>query len=138
MSMIEGSIGLGDILLGENKCYSQFGKVTAIKQSSGSRKGLIYKIGINYFFADEIKHWWWKELQLLLKEKHGDTYTFIDKFKVTYNSKKYFADSVSFAENYRLILIDAQTKHLVEVPIYELRDNTMEKIVRRYKEEQVC
>ena len=133
--MKQGSICLGDILLGENKCYSQFGKVTAIKESSGSRKGLIYKIGIDYFFADEIKHWWWKELQLLLKEKHRNTYTFKDKFEVTYKAKKYLVSSVSFVKNYRLILIDTQTKRLVEVPVYELNDNAMGKIVRQYKQE---
>lgn len=134
--MLEGSIGLGDILLGEKKYSSQFGKVTAIEQSSGSRKGLIYKIGIEYFFADEIKHWWWKELQLLLEEKHINKYAFQNKFKVTYNGQKYLVDSVDFSANYRLVLVNTQTNRLVEVPIYELRDNTMEKVVRRYRQEQ--
>ena len=46
---------LGQYVIGKNNIYYQQGKIEAIEESTGSRKGLIYKVGINWFFADEIR-----------------------------------------------------------------------------------
>jgi hypothetical protein len=46
---------LGQYVIGKNNISYQQGRIESIEESTGSRKGLIYKIGINWFFADEIE-----------------------------------------------------------------------------------
>ena len=46
---------LGQYVIGENNISYQQGRIESIEESTGSRKGLIYKVGINWFFADEIE-----------------------------------------------------------------------------------
>lgn len=46
---------VGDYVFAEDSAYASRDKITAIEQSTGSRKGQIYKVGINWFFADELR-----------------------------------------------------------------------------------
>lgn len=135
--MVDGEIGLGDLLYGECCVYAHFGKVAAMEQSKGARKGWIYKIDCGWYFADQIKHWWWKELQVLIKEKYGDNYIFKEKIKITYQGEKCLLDSVTFFENYCAILWNPKTREFRQAPIYMFKDKTLERIVNQYKKEQI-
>lgn len=132
--MIEGSIGLGDFLRGENSISCEIGCVTGMQQSTGSRKGMIYKIGINWFFADEISHDWWRELQY--KVGVNKRYNYKEPIKVIYNKKTYKAIRVEFEENYQVILEDKDGA-LVYVHIYFLPTKTLERLVNQYDKEQI-
>jgi hypothetical protein len=136
--MIEGSIGLGDILRGTNCITTEFGKVESMHQSTGSRKGMLYKIGVHYFFADELEHDWWRELKELVCEKYlGGEYRYKDPVKLQYKGKAYKAIRVFFTDNYRVV-IEHSTGYIVEVPVYDLRDRTLEKLVNQFKKEHIC
>lgn len=135
--MVDGEIGLGDLLYGECCVYAHFGKVVAMEQSKGARKGWIYKIDCDWFFADQIKHWWWKELQVLIKEKYGDNYIFKEKIKITYQGEKCLLDSVTFFENYCAILWNPKAREFRQAPLYMFKDKTLERIVNQYKKEQI-
>ena len=135
--MVDGEIGLGDLLYGECCVYAHFGKVVAMEQSKGARKGWIYKIDCGWFFADQIKHWWWKELQVLIKEKYGDNYIFKEKIKITYQGEKCLLDSVTFFEYYCAILWNPKAREFRQAPLYMFKDKTLERIVNQYKKEQI-
>jgi hypothetical protein len=45
---------LGMLVIGENNIYRQEGRIDDICESTGTRKGKLYRVGINYFFEDEI------------------------------------------------------------------------------------
>jgi hypothetical protein len=45
---------LGMLVIGENSIYRQEGRIDDICESTGTRKGKLYRVGINYFFEDEI------------------------------------------------------------------------------------
>ena len=53
--MEKTELKLGQYVIGKNNITYQEGTIDKIEQSTGSRKGLIYKVGINWFFADEIE-----------------------------------------------------------------------------------
>ena len=138
--MVDGEIGLGDLLFGECSICCHFGRVTNIHRSQGTRKGWLYTIqgvGSHSYFADQIKHWWWKELQVLIKEKYGDNYIYKDKPKITYQGEKYLVDSVTFFENFRAVLWNPKAREFKQVPLYMLRDKTLERLVNQYKKEQI-
>ena len=132
--MVEGSIGLGDYLIGENSVCYELGCVTAMQQSTGSRKGMIYKIGNNWFFADEISHDWWRELQY--KVGVSKRYDYKNPIKVIYNKKPYKAIRVVFDNNYYVVLED-KTGALVYERIYYLATKTLERLVNQYDKEQI-
>lgn len=132
--MIEGSIGLGDFLRGENGINCDVGCVTAMSQSTGSRKGMIYKIGFGWYFADEIKHDWWKELQY--KIGLGKRYDYKKPIKITYKGKPYKAIRIEFEENYHVVLED-KSGVLVYEHIYLLSDKTLERLTCQYDKEQI-
>lgn len=137
--MVDGEIGLGDLLFGECSICCHFGRVTNIHRSQGTRKGWLYTIqgvGSHSYFADQIKHWWWKELQVLIKEKYGDNYIFKEKIKITYQGEKCLLDSVTFFEYYCAILWNPKTREFRQAPLYMLKDKTLERIVNQYKKEQ--
>ena len=46
---------VGQYVIGENSISYQTGQISAMEESTGTRKGMLYKVGINWFFADEIK-----------------------------------------------------------------------------------
>ena len=111
--MIEGSIGLGDILCGSNCIQTDFGKVEGIHASTGSRKGMLYHIG------------------------NGHSYDYKEPIKLTYNRKRCKAIRVEFGSNYYVVCQTADGSTL-NVHIYLLQDKTLERLVRQYYKEQVC
>ena len=49
---------IGDMVIGENNVCFQKGEIINIMPSMGARKELIYNVGINWFFADELRTWY--------------------------------------------------------------------------------
>ena len=45
---------LGMLVIGENDICREEGRIDKICKSTGTRKGKLYRVGINYFFEDEI------------------------------------------------------------------------------------
>ena len=45
---------LGMLVIGENDICREEGRINQICESTGARKGELYRVGINYFFEDEI------------------------------------------------------------------------------------
>ena len=45
---------LGMLVIGENDICREEGRIDKICESTGTRKGKLYRVGINYFFEDEI------------------------------------------------------------------------------------
>lgn len=140
--MKEGEIGLGDILRGTSFISTSFGKVTSMRQSTGSRKGMIYKIGNDWYFADEIEHDWWRELEAIMGKQHpiGDNYSeyyYKEPITLQWKRERYKAEGVYFKQNYRVVCSSISTGEVIEIPIYDLRDYTLEKLVRQYKKEHI-
>ena len=55
---------IGNYVIAEDSTYSQRGQITETRMSAGSRKEMIYKVGINWFFADEMKF----DFEAMIKE----------------------------------------------------------------------
>ena len=53
--MKEKEFKLGQYVIAQNNIYHQQGRIEFIDESTGSRKGLLYKVGIHWFFGDEIE-----------------------------------------------------------------------------------
>ena len=51
---MDKELKLGMLVIGENNIYRQEGRIDDICESTGTRKGKLYRVGINYFFEDEI------------------------------------------------------------------------------------
>lgn len=51
---MDKELKLGMLAIGENNICRQEGHISDICESTGTRKGKLYKVGINYFFEDEI------------------------------------------------------------------------------------
>lgn len=47
---------VGDYVIGKNNANCEVGKVEDKQMSTGSRKEMIYKVGVNWFFADEMEY----------------------------------------------------------------------------------
>lgn len=47
---------IGDYVIANDRTICQIGKVENKQMSTGSRKEMIYKVGVNYFFADEMEY----------------------------------------------------------------------------------
>lgn len=61
---------IGHYVIAEDSAYSQRGKITETRMSTGTRKGMLYKVGINYFFADEMKF----DFEAMIKSVIADCY----------------------------------------------------------------
>lgn len=48
----------GDAVIAQNFCYFDKGEIADVVMSTGSRKEPIYKVGINWYFADELMTWY--------------------------------------------------------------------------------
>lgn len=51
---MDKELKLGMLVIGENSVYRDEGRIDEIRESTGTRKGKLYKVGYNYFFEDEI------------------------------------------------------------------------------------
>lgn len=51
---MDKELKLGMLVIGDNGIYRQEGHIDNICESTGTRKGKLYKVGIRYFFEDEI------------------------------------------------------------------------------------
>ena len=51
---MDKELKLGMLVIGDNSIYRQEGRIDEIRESTGTRKGKMYRVGINYFFEDEI------------------------------------------------------------------------------------
>lgn len=57
---------IGDCVYAQNFCYFAKGEITDVQMSTGSRKEPIYKVGINWFFADELTTWYDGEIKNII------------------------------------------------------------------------
>ena len=51
---MDKELKLGMLVIGENNIHRDEGRIDEICESTGTRKGKLYKVGYNYFFEDEI------------------------------------------------------------------------------------
>ena len=51
---MDKELKLGMLVIGENNIHRDEGRIDEIRESTGTRKGKLYKVGYNYFFEDEI------------------------------------------------------------------------------------
>ena len=51
---MDKELKLGMLVIGENETYRQEGRIDCICESTGTRNGKLYRVGINYFSEDEI------------------------------------------------------------------------------------
>ena len=51
---MDKKLKLGMLVIGENDICREEGRIDKICESTGTRKGKLYRVGINYFFEDEI------------------------------------------------------------------------------------
>ena len=51
---MDKELKLGMLVIGENETYRQEGRIDYICESTGTRNGKLYRVGINYFSEDEI------------------------------------------------------------------------------------
>ena len=51
---MDKELKLGMLVIGENDICREEGRIDYICESTGTRKGKLYRVGINYFFEDEI------------------------------------------------------------------------------------
>ena len=51
---MDKELKLGMLVIGENDICREEGRIDKICESTGERKGKLYRVGINYFFEDEI------------------------------------------------------------------------------------
>ena len=51
---MDKELKLGMLVIGENDICREEGRIDKICESTGTRKGKLYRVGINYFFEDEI------------------------------------------------------------------------------------
>ena len=124
--MTDKDLHLGMVVCAKNGIVNENGRIKEIEPSTGSRKGLIYKVGVNWFFADEIYIDWFCVLEVIGK---GNTYELKTPFKFTCGGKKVVATKVAIQDNYEIIG-DGFREHL-----YELRKPTAERLYWQIVEE---
>lgn len=124
--MTEKDLHLGMVVCGRRKYTNEWGRIKEIKFSNGSRKGLIYKVGIEWFFADEICIDWFCILILIGK---GNTCELKTPFKFTCGGKKVVATKVAIQDNYEIIGDGFRQR------LYSLRKPTVEKLYWQIAEE---
>ena len=75
---------LGMLVIGENDICREEGRIDKICESTGERKGKLYRVGINYFFEDEI-------IPMEFNNSPRDYYNIISKMEedLVYAIKKY-------------------------------------------------
>lgn len=117
--MTDKELKLGMVVNGSNKVMNDTGKIKDIHQSSGSRKGLLYKVGINYYFADEIRVDWNCILEMI---GQGNVYKLKTPFKYVKGGVKKVAEEVCFKDNFELVGNGFQDK------IYEIATSTIRKL----------
>jgi hypothetical protein len=86
--MTDKDLHLGMVVCGKNNITIETGRIKKIQPSTGSRKGLIYNVGINWFFADEIYVDWFCILEMIGER---NTYELKTPFKFTCGGKKVVA-----------------------------------------------
>lgn len=81
---MDKELKLGMLVIGENDICREEGRINKICESTGERKGKLYRVGINYFFDDEIT-------PMEFNNSPRDYYNIISKMEedLVYAIKKY-------------------------------------------------
>ena len=124
--MTDKDLHLGMVVCGKNNITIETGRIKKIQPSTGSRKGLIYNVGINWFFADEIGIDWFCILEMIGER---NTYELKTPFKFTCGGKKVVATKVAIQDNYEIVGDGFRQR------IYDLRKPTVEKLYWQIVEE---
>lgn len=84
----------GDAVIAQNFCYFDKGEIADVAMSNGSRKEPIYKVGINWFFADELMTWYDGTIKNIIG---ADTDYYPEKkIKFTHNGIKYTINAIKY------------------------------------------
>ena len=125
--MTDKELKLGMVVCGQNNAFYDRGKIKTIELSTGSRKGLLYKVGINYFFSDEIDVDWACINEIV---GNGNIYELKKPFGFKLNGKRKVATKVCFKDNFELLGNGFRAK------IYELRQPTIRRLYWQIVEEK--
>ena len=81
---MDKKLKLGMLVIGENDICREEGRIDKICESTGTRKGKLYRVGINYFFEDEI-------IPMEFNNSPRDYYNIVSKMEedLVYAIKKY-------------------------------------------------
>ena len=81
---MDKELKLGMLVIGENDICREEGRIDKICESTGERKGKLYRVGINYFFEDEI-------IPMEFNNSPRDYYNIVSKMEedLVYAIKKY-------------------------------------------------
>lgn len=98
--MTDKDLRLGMVVCGSRKYVNECGRIEEIDLSRGSRKGLVYKVGNAYFFADEIDIDWYCIFETI---GLGNTYELKTPFKFTCGGKKVAVTKVALQDKFEII-----------------------------------
>ena len=81
---MDKELKLGMLVIGENDICREEGRIDKICESTGTRKGKLYRVGINYFFEGEI-------IPMEFNNSPRDYYNIVSKMEedLVYAIKKY-------------------------------------------------
>ena len=81
---MDKELKLGMLVIGENDICREEGRINQICESTGTRKCKLYRVGINYFFEDEI-------IPMEFNNSPRDYYNIVSKMEedLVYAIKKY-------------------------------------------------
>ena len=98
--MTDKELKLGMVVRGHNKVMTDTDEITEIWMSRGSRKDLLYRIGINSYFADQIDIDWYCIFKTI---GQGNTYELKTPFKLTCGGKKVVVTKVDLQDKFEII-----------------------------------
>ena len=81
---MDKELKLGMLVIGENNIHRDEWRIDEICESTGARKGKLYRVGYNYFFEDEI-------IPMEFNNSPRDYYNIVSKMEedLVYAIKKY-------------------------------------------------
>lgn len=131
---MEKAFKVGDLCIGINSVYYQQGEIKETEISTGARKERIYKVGINWFFGDELKPWYDGMIAKLI----GKDIQYKPKREIGFihNRTKYIVQAIVFNKctNHCYLIVD-KTEDVYPVNddysgigFYDLREKQRERI----------
>ena len=124
--MKDGNLKVGMWCRGRTSVNSDIGKIKAIERSTGSRKDLIYNIGLSWYFADQIQRHWEGDIEELIPK--GCRIVFKNKVHLTNNAIEYDVLSIVHDNNFVVNVKGASRRDKdkrLALNLYSLRETTL-------------
>lgn len=131
---MEKTFKVGDPCIGINSAYYQQGEIKESEISTGARKERIYRVGINWFFADELRPWYDGMIAKLI----GKDIQYRPKREIcfTHDRIKYVVQAIVFNEyiNHCYLIVDKTegtypvNEEYSGIGFYDLRQRQKERI----------